>query len=102
MIVRIFKFKKCGEEFNKCGVRENYEQYCQGTERGTYAYCLHVLSISNMARNKRKCALKNELKTEYCRVNKSEGKCNTLECDVCGEEMSKPSRHMKRHESTEH
>ena len=51
-------------------MRENHEQYCQGTKGGTCPYCLHVLSISNMARHKWKCALANELKTEYCMVEK--------------------------------
>ena len=104
MTVRTFKFKKCGEEFNRCGVRENHEQYCQGTKRGTCPYCLHALSISNMARHKRKCTLTNELKTEYCMLEKVGGKCITSKCDVCGEEMSKAnkSRHMKLHERNEH
>ena len=57
-----------------------------------------------MARHKRKCALTNALKTDYCRVDKIEGKCDTFKCDVCGEEMSKPnnSRHMTYHERNEH
>ena len=73
-------------------------------ERGACPYCLDVLSISNMARDKRKCALTNELKTEYCRVEKIGGKRATFKCDVCGEEMSKAnkSRHMKLHERNEH
>ena len=104
VIVRTFKCKKCGEEFNRCGVRENHEQYCQGTKRGTCPYCLRVLSISNMARHKRKCALTNALKTDYCRVDKIEGKCDTFKCDVCSEEISKPnkSRHLTYHERNEH
>ena len=104
VIVRTFKCKKCGEELNRCGVRENHEQYCQGTKRGTCPYCLRVLSISNMARHKRKCALTNALKTDYCRVDMIEGKCDTFKCDVCGEEISKPnkSRHMTYHERNEH
>ena len=60
----------CGEEFNRHGVRENHEQDCQGSKWGTCPYCLQVLSISNMARHKRKCALANEFKTEYRRVEK--------------------------------
>ena len=38
-----------------------------------------------MARHKRKCALANEFKTEYRRVEKIGGKCDTFKCDVCGE-----------------
>ena len=104
MIVRTFKCKKCGEEFNRCRGKENHEQYCQGTERGTCPYCLCVLSISNMAQHKWKCAFTNQLKTEYCRVDKIGGKCDSFECAVFGEEISKPnkSRHMKLHERNEH
>ena len=63
--------------------------------------------LSNIARHKRKCALTNELKTEYCKVDKIGGKCDTFKCDMCnmcGEERRKPnkSRDVKLHEKNEH
>ena len=51
---------KCVNSFSYHRVKQ-ITRSCQRTRRGTCAYCLHILSISNMARHKRQCSLFNEV-----------------------------------------